>query len=77
VVAGIVVQLLVEERRRLPIQQRRELRLTRDPLGGELERLRRRVGELGVRVPWLLRGRLMLVFSFGRGRRGVVREGGY
>ena len=77
VAAGIVVRRLVEERRRLPIRQWRELRLTQDPLGGELGRLRRRVGELGVGVRWLLRGRLMLVFSFGRGRRGVVREGGY
>lgn len=52
------------------------LRLRRDPLGGGLGRLRRRVGGLGVGVRWLWRRRWWRGFSFARERRGVVRVGG-
>ena len=71
-VARIVVRRPGEEQM-LVRRRRRELLLRRDPLGGGLGRSRRRVAELDVGVQWLSRGLSWRVFSFGRGRRGVVQ----
>jgi hypothetical protein len=72
VVAGLELVGVGKLLRRLS----RGLRLRRGPSGGGLGRLRRRVEELGEGVQWLLRHPLWRGFSFGRGRRGVVRVGG-